>query len=45
MGVNSQNVGAYHVNSLATTFIIRNGEIVERVEDITGLKAAVAKYI
>lgn len=45
MGVNSQIVGAYHVNSLATTFIIRNGEIVERVEDITGLKAAVAKYI
>lgn len=43
--VNSQYVGAYNVTGMPTTFIIRNGEIVERVEDITRLKAAVAKYM
>ena len=45
MGINSQNVGAYNVNGIPTTFIIRSGEIVERVEDATRLKAAVAKYM
>ena len=45
MGVNSQTVGNYNVNGIPTTFIIRNGEIVERVEDATQLKAAVAKHM
>lgn len=44
MSINSQNIGAYNVNGIPTTFIIRNSEIVERVEDATRLKAAVAKY-
>ena len=44
MSINSQNVGAYNVTGIPTTFIIRNGEIVERVEDATRLKATVAKY-
>ena len=38
MGINSQTVGAYNVNGIPTTFI-------ERVEDATRLKAAVAKYL
>ena len=45
MGINSQTVGTYNVNGIPTTFIIRNGEIVERVEDANQLKAAVAKYM
>ena len=44
MGINSQTVGAYNVNGIPTTFIIRNGDIVERVEDAARLKAAVGKY-
>ena len=44
MGINSQNVGIYNVNGIPTTFIIRGGEIVERVEDAAMLKQAVAKY-
>lgn len=44
MNINSQNVGYYNVTGIPTTFIIRGGEIVERVEDATMLKAAVAKY-
>lgn len=44
-GPNSPNVGAYMVQSLPTTFIIRGGEIVERVEDATKLKDAVAKLM
>lgn len=44
MNINSQNVGTYNVTGIPTTFIIRGGEIVERVEDATMLKAAVAKY-
>ena len=43
--IDSQTVGAYNVMGIPTTFIIRGGEIVERVEDITRLKAAVAKYM
>ena len=43
--INSQNVGYYNVTGIPTTFIIRNGEIVERVEDATRLKSAVAKYM
>ena len=45
MGINSQTIGAYNVDGIPTTFIIRNGEIVERVEDALRLKTAVAKYI
>lgn len=45
MSVNSANVGNYNVMGVPTTFIIRGGEIVERVEDATRLKAAVAKYM
>jgi len=45
MGVNSQTVGAYNVTGMPTTFIIRNGEIVERVEDATQLQKAVARYL
>ncbi len=45
MGVNSKTVGTYNVTGMPTTFIIRNGEIVERVEDATRLKAAVGKYM
>ena len=45
MSINPKTVGAYNVNGIPTTFIIRNGEIVERIEDATKLKAAVAKYM
>ena len=44
LSINSQNVGAYNVTGIPTTFIIKGGEIVERVEDASRLKAAVAKY-
>ena len=45
MSINSQTIGAYNVNGIPTTFIIKNSEIVERIEDPTNLKAAVARYI
>ena len=45
MSINSKNVGAYNGNGIPTTFIIKGGEIVERVEDASRLKAAVAKYM
>lgn len=45
MSINSKTVGAYNVNGIPTTFIIRNGEIVERIEDAAQLKQAVAKYM
>ena len=44
MSINSSTIGAYNVNGIPTTFVIRNGEIVERVEDATRLKSAVSKY-
>ena len=44
LSINSQNVGTYNVNGIPTTFIIKNGDIVERVEDASRLKAAVGKY-
>ena len=44
MSINSQNIGAYNVTGIPTTFIIKNSEIVERVEDASRLKAAVGKY-
>ena len=43
--INSQTVGAYNVTGIPTTFIIKGGDIVERVEDPTRLKATVAKYM
>ncbi len=46
MGEFSQNVSAYNVEGVPTTFIIdRSGQIVDRVEDVNQLKAEVAKYI
>ena len=45
MSINSQNVGNYNVMGIPTMFIIRGGEIVQRIEDATRLKAAVSKYI
>lgn len=45
LSINSQTVGAYNLTGIPTTFIIKNSEIVERIEDISQLKAAVAKYI
>ena len=44
MSINSQNIGIYNVNGIPTTFITKNSDIVERVEDASRLKAAVAKY-
>lgn len=44
-GGNSVNVGAYQVAGVPTTFIIKNGEIIERVEDATRLEAAVTRSI
>ena len=45
LNINSTNVGTYNLSGIPTSFIIRGGEIVERVEDATQLKAAVAKYM
>ena len=45
MGADSSNVGTYNVFGIPTSFIIRNGEIVERIEDATLLKTAVARYM
>lgn len=44
-GEQSVNVGAYAVMGVPTTFIIKNGEIVERVEDANILKTAVQRYL
>ena len=44
MGVNSANIGNYNVYGIPTSFIIRGGEIVERIEDPTRLKASIGKY-
>ena len=35
----------YNVGTLPTTYIIANGELVERVDDITKLDSAVAPYL
>ena len=45
MSIDSKNVGNYNLMGIPTTFIIRGGEIVERIEDATRLKAAVGKYM
>jgi len=42
-GIYSTNVGAYNVTAAPTTFILRSGDIIERNEDATTLKAAVSK--
>lgn len=44
-GVNSQNVGYYQVYGVPTTFVIKNGEVVERVEDANKLQAAVSRHM
>lgn len=43
--IDSPTIGAYNVMGIPTTFIIKNSEIVERVEDANRLKSAVAKHI
>lgn len=45
MSIDSQTVTSYNVTGIPTTFIIKNSEIVERVEDPTTLKSAVARYM
>lgn len=45
LSINSQTIGAYNLTGIPTTFIIKNSEIVERIEDVSLLKAAVAKYM
>ena len=44
-GQNSRNIGVYQVMGVPTTFVIRDGDIVERVEDGTQLEAAVSRRI
>ena len=41
----SQILLNYNVSTLPTTYIIANGELVERVDDITKLDSAVAPYL
>lgn len=43
-GEYSKNVSAYNLTSLPTTFVIKNGDIVERVEDMLQLPAKVAAH-
>ena len=46
MGVQSPNVTAYNVSGIPTVFIIgRNGEVVERVTDMSQLEAKVAQHM
>jgi hypothetical protein len=44
-GASQAHLGQYMVNQLPTTFIISNGEIRERVDDVTKLKETISKYI
>ena len=45
-GEYSRNAGAYNITTIPTVFIIgRNGEIVERVENIEQLEGSLQKYI
>lgn len=41
----NSNLINYNVKNLPTTYIISNGEIVERVDDLSKLQSAVAKYM
>ena len=46
MGQQSKNVLAYNVTGVPTVFIIdRNGEVAQRVGDVTQLPTIVAKYL
>ncbi|MGM9804185.1 MAG: redoxin domain-containing protein [Muribaculaceae bacterium] len=46
MSIQSRNVASYNVTGVPTTFIInRTGEVAERIDDVTKLMSAVAKYI
>lgn len=46
MSIQSTNVASYNVSGVPTSFIInRNGEIVERIEDLAKLDSAIAKYM
>lgn len=45
MGENAVCVGAYQLKGVPTTFIIRGGDIVERIEDHTQLKTAIQKWL
>ena len=44
-GPNAVEVGIYQVMSVPCTFIIRNGELVERIDNPTGLANAVARHL
>lgn len=44
-GQNSTTLGIYQVMGVPTTFIIKNGDIVERVEDGSKLEAAVSRHM
>ena len=42
----ADNLLRYNVTTLPATFIInRNGELVERIEDITRLDSAIKRYL
>ena len=45
MGEQSSVVGSYNVTGVPTTFVILNGEVVERIEDGALLPAAVARRL
>lgn len=45
MSTQSANVGNYQVSGVPTTFIIKNGDVVERVEDGLQLEAAVDRQM
>ena len=44
-GSTDQNLRNYNVGSLPAIFIINNGEIVERITDISNLKSSIARYL
>lgn len=44
-GVNSLNVANYNLSGVPTTYIIKSGQVVERVDDPNNLKSVVAKYL
>lgn len=44
MGTQSRHITAYNLQALPTAYIVRNGEIVERVDDVTTLESVAAKY-
>lgn len=44
-GQNSTTLGIYQVMGVPTTFVIANGDIVERVEDGSQLESAVARHM